>query len=334
MDTPLLRELKNASTESRPITAAAALDLLHLESGDFAALFACTSVMTSARFGNRVSLCAIVNAKSGACSEDCAFCAQSLSATVKSRIYPFMDSDRILAAYDHAQLNKAKYFSLVTSGKALPQQDLEAACDAARAVHSGPYWCASMGCLNERQLQQLRTAGFRRYHHNLETAPSHYPQICRTHSIEERIDTLRKARTAGLELCSGGIFGLGENKEQRVELAMVLGAEQVDSIPINFLQPIKGTRLEKQKPLSPKDILLAIAMLRMTNPQAELRIAAGRTILGRLQSLLFMAGCSGMMIGDLLTTSGEDVAADHAMLGALEMEPETTNAAGNSKEKV
>ncbi len=333
MNTSLLSELQKATAESRPISAAAALDLLHLESGDFAALFACTSAMTSARFARRVSLCAIVNAKSGACSEDCAFCAQSHCADVRAPVYPFMDSDRLNAAHESAGQNKAKYFGVVTSGKALLQKDLDAACEAIRTKQDGAYWCASMGCLDEKQLRQLRTAGFRRFHHNLETAPSYYPQICLSHSIDERIETLRNARTAGLELCSGGIFGLGESKEQRVELACVLAREQVDSIPINFLQPIKGTRLENRTPLAPKDILLSVAMLRMTNPKAELRIAAGRKSLGRLQSLLFMAGCSGMMIGDLLTTSGEDVAADHKMLEALEMDLETTGP-DNGKEKV
>lgn len=319
MNKTLLAEIRTASETFRPICQAAARELLDLEFEDFAAVSACTSAITSARFGRRVSLCAIVNAKSGACTEDCAFCAQSHHAQAAAAVYPFMNHEQLLFAHDNAKSNKAQYFGVVTSGKALNAMDIEKACRVAGSASDGPYWCASMGCLEENLLHKLRTAGFKRYHHNLESAPSFYPEICRTHSIEERLETLRRARSAGLEICSGGIFGLGESKDQRVELAITLAQEQVDSIPINFLQPIKGTRLENQQPLSAKDILLSIAMLRMTNPQAELRIAAGRKTLGRLQALVFMAGCSGMMIGNLLTTSGEDAAADHAMLQNLEL---------------
>ncbi len=327
-DTILFKEIRSAAEAFRPISASAALDLLHLQAGDLPQVFACAAAMRSAAFNNRVSLCAIVNAKSGACSEDCAYCAQSRHASIKAQVYPFMPSEKLQESHKMAADNQARYFGVVTSGRALNKEDVDKACETVRTATDnagGPYWCASMGCLNLDALKKLRQAGFKRYHHNLEAAPSFFPTICSSHTMEDRLRTLRNARTAGLELCSGGIFGLGESKEQRVELAQVLAAEKVDSIPINFIQPIEGTRLQNQQVLSPTDILLSIAMLRMTNPKVELRIAAGRKSLGRLQSFLFMAGCSGMMIGDMLTTSGEDVVADHAMLRDLEMEVEKTS---------
>jgi biotin synthase len=319
MQTNLYKTLERASSTASPLEESAALDLLDCEAGDLPEILALSSRLTTARFGRGVKLCAIINAKSGACSEDCAFCAQSVHASTDTEVYPFLQAGTLRDAHSKAGDNNASYFAMVTSGKKLTGKDVDKACAVVREASPGPDWCASMGCLEKDKLVALKQAGFKRFHHNIEAGASFFPEICTTHTYEERIATLRNAREAGLELCCGGIFGLGESLAQRVELAMAVARERVDAIPINFLTPIPGTPLSGLQPPKPLEILLSIAMLRFTNPKAEIRIAAGRTLLGRLQSMVFMAGCTGMMIGDLLTTSGQKMADDRAMLNGLEI---------------
>ncbi|MGE4553873.1 MAG: biotin synthase BioB [Desulfovibrionaceae bacterium] len=322
MDRTLRTELAAAARERRGLGGDAALAVLRTGPADLAELLHYASDLARACAGSAVRLCAIVNAKGGACSEDCAFCAQSARGGGGAEVFPFRPAAELHAAHRRAGAHRARYFGVVTSGRALGDADVDRACAAVRGAGPGPSWCASMGILGAEALGRLRAAGFRRFHHNLEASRSFFPSICASHAYDERVATLRRARAAGLELCSGGIFGLGESDAQRVELALALAAEGVDSIPINFLVPIPGTRLEGRTPPEPLEMLRAIAMLRLTNPGAELRIAAGRRRLGRLQALLFLAGCTGMMIGDLLTTPGDDVVRDLEMLAALGLEPE------------
>ena len=170
------------------------------------------------------------------------------------------------------------------------------------------------------ELGKLKAAGLRRYHHNLETAPSFFPEICTTHDHQIRVETVRAAKEAGLEVCCGGLLGLGESLEQRVELACLLAELQVDQIPLNFLVPIPGTPMEDRPPVEPLEVLRTIAMFRLVCPEAGLNVAAGRVRLNRLQSMIFYAGCNAMMIGDLLTVAGGAVAEDLQMLADLELE--------------
>ena len=188
-----------------------------------------------------------------------------------------------------------------------------------RKPDSRVLWCASLGCLDRRQLLRLKEAGVRRFHHNLECAESYFPNICSTHSYAQRIDTIRAARQSGLEICSGGILGLGESLAQRVEFAGILAREAVNSIPLNFLVPIPGTRVESQIPMKALDIIRTIAMFRMTNPQAEIKVCAGRLHLRDLQSMIFYAGATGMMMGPMLTVAGRDVCRDRQLIEDLEM---------------
>ena len=228
--------------------------------------------------------------------------------------------DSITAAYERAASLPIRHFGVVTSGEALSESDLEQVCAAAQARQlPGKYWCASLGALNARLLRRLKAAGFVRYHHNLETAESHFANICTTHSYASRLATIRAAREAGLQTCCGGIFGMGESLHQRVEFARTLAREGVESIPLNFLIAIPGTRLEKLPPLVPLDILRTVAMVRLTNPSAEIRVCAGRMLLRDLQSLVFYAGATGIMIGSLLTVAGRDIEADTRMLKDLEL---------------
>jgi len=264
--------------------------------------------------GRTINLCAIVNAKSGRCSEDCAFCAQSARYPTQAPTYPLMAVEEMLAAAARALDSGAGRFSLVTSGRGLSSPDeLDRICQVITALSGKTRIrpCASLGLLVPEAASTLRQSGLVRYHHNIETAPSFYPSICSTHSIEARLETIRIARAAGLEVCSGGILGLGETWEQRVEMALTLQELGVDSVALNFLNPIPGTPLEKLQPLPPLEILKAIALFRFILPQADVRTCGGREKgLRTLQPLMYLAGCNGTMIGNYLTTEGRDPGVD------------------------
>jgi biotin synthase len=320
--TPSLRSLLRQSIDTgTSLDAVAALEVLRTPAADLPEILAASNAMRLRHFGNRVSLCSIVNAKSGRCSEDCRYCAQSSHHATEVATYPLLSEQELLAAYDDAAQVPIRNFSPVTSGCSLDDDGIEKLCQTFRKRPNGQIrWCASLGILTVAQLRRLKEAGLTRYHHNIETARSFYPSICSTHDFDSRLTTLQAAREAGLEVCSGGLLGMGESLEQRVEFALELAGLQVDEIPLNFLMPIKGTPLEKMPPAKPVDILKTIAMVRLTNPRAGIRLAAGRVHLGYLQSMIFQAGCSSMMIGKLLTVSGGKVEDDLAMLNGLEVE--------------
>jgi len=229
----------------------------------------------------------------------------------------------MIEAFDTAAELPVTHFGVVTSGCALSDDGVERVCSAVRQhKHPRVSWCGSLGCLDYDQLCALKASGLKRFHHNLETAQSFFPQICTTHSWEMRLETVRMAKKAGLEVCCGGIFGLGESIAQRVEFALTLAREAIDSIPLNFLIPIPGTRLEKMEIMKPLDILRTVSMFRLTNPRAEVKVCAGRVHLGDLQSMIFHAGANSMMIGRLLTVAGRNVEQDLQMLRDLEAETE------------
>ncbi len=263
--------------------------------------------------GNVIQLCAIVNAKSGRCSEDCMFCAQSSYYHTSVRHYALIDKDRILAAAQAAQQQGARHFSIVTSGRGISSRELTKVCDALRVIaqQGRVIPCASLGILSRSQLAMLREAGLKRYHHNLETASSYFRAICSTHRFEERVQTVRNAQETGLEICAGGIVGLGETWEQRMELAFALRDLGVDSVPLNFLHPIPGTPAARLSPPAPLEILQTIALFRFILPRTEIRICGGREVgLRTLQPFLYLAGADGIMIGNYLTTSGRSPAID------------------------
>jgi biotin synthase len=270
------------------------------------------------QFGDTIRLCSIINAKSGACSEDCAFCAQSARHRTHAEVFALRSGNDIVAARDEAAKLPISHFGIVTSGPALNKTGIARIIAAvADNPHRRVKWCASLGGLKLDQLKALKDAGLVRFHHNIETAPSFFQNICSTHTFRDRLAAVRAARKAGLELCCGGILGMGETLKQRVELAMTLAAENVDSIPLNFLVPIPQTKLGRLKPMEPLEILKTIAMFRMTNPKAEIKVCAGRAHLRDLQSMIFYAGATGMMIGPLLTVAGCDVQRDLQMLRDL-----------------
>ena len=307
---------------SKGMTPSAAQELLGLED-DFSPLLYGACRIRDHYHGHGVKLCAIVNAKSGRCPEDCAFCAQSALHQTQIEVYPLMGPQQILHKAQEAKAMGARRFSIVTSGKALTEKELEQVAQTIGLLkkETGLILCASLGMLTEGRAHRLKEAGLSRYHHNLETASSFFPRICTTHEYEEDLDTLRMAQGAGLEVCSGGIFGLGESPEQRLELAFTLREMGVDSVALNFLNPIPGTPLEKANPLTPLEILQFVALFRFILPDKDIRICGGREFgLRDLHPLLFWAGANGIMIGNYLTTRGRDYQADLQMIQDLGME--------------
>lgn len=257
--------------------------------------------------GRQFSLCSIINAKSGQCSEDCRFCAQSVHFSTGAPVYPLLDKDQVLVAAWAAKKNGAGHFSLVTSGRGLKGRDLEQVAILIEAIRQevNIAVCASLGILGRQDFVMLKEAGMSRYHHNLESSESFFPRIATSHSFAERVDTILAAKEAGLEVCAGGIFGLGETEDDRLSMALTLRGLDVDSVPINILIPLPGTPLADQPPLSVLDILRSISLFRLLLPAIPLRLAAGReTALQDFLSSAFLAGADGMMIGGYLTEKG------------------------------
>jgi len=318
-----LKWIVGAAENGSPISEETALYVLKSPAADLPHIFAAASQVRHRHFGNSISLCSILSAQSGACSEDCAFCAQASCHDTEIEVRSLCSKKEMVEAFEAAAEFPIVHFGVVTSGCALSTDGIERVCSAVREnPHSRVSWCGSLGCLDYDRLCDLKAAGLKRYHHNLETAQSFFPQICTTHSWETRLETVENARRAGLEVCSGGIFGLGESIEQRVEFAFTLAREAVNSIPLNFLVPIPGTRLDKAEIMKPLDILRTISMFRLTNPGAEVKVCAGRVHLGDLQSMIFLAGANSMMMGPLLTVAGRSVEEDLKMLRDLEVDYE------------
>lgn len=272
--------------------------------------------------GKRVDMCSIMNARSGKCGEDCKWCSQSRFHHTDIEVYPLVDAESALREAVHNASKGVSRFSLVTSGRALSPADAERIYAIYRRIGSEcPIkLCASLGLLNREQLFQLKESGVTRYHCNLETAPSYFPQVCTTHTIEEKLQTIEWAREAGLEICSGGIIGMGESEEQRVEFALAIRRTGAVSIPVNILNPIPGTRLAGMPPLKDEEVIRAVAMIRILNPEASVRLAGGRSRIKAVEPELFRCGISGSIVGDLLTTTGSDIDTDKAMFLCLGFE--------------
>lgn len=296
-------------------------DIFRLDFTDLWPFLAQASRLREARCGKNVSLCVIINAKSGNCPQDCAFCAQSRRSTAPINKYPLLSREEMVTAAQVAAAQGAARFSIVTSGRGVmtrQEQDTLLATVAEIRRTTTLHVCVSLGIVNPDFLQALAQAGVHRYHHNIETAASFFPQIATAHTFEERLATIRRAQGAGLAVCVGGIFGLGESVAQRYEMAQIIRDLEVDSIPLNFLQPIPGTPLAHRQPLPPLEALQIILAFRLFFPDKRLIIAGGR--LGTLRSLtalMFAAGADALMTGDYLTTKGQLPSQDLQMLHDL-----------------
>lgn len=262
--------------------------------------------------GNKMDLCSITNAKSGRCSENCKWCSQSAWHQTSVEIYPMVDKHQaVREAVSNGKKGVIRH-SLVTSGRAVTNDELAELLSIYNSISSETNieLCASMGLLTKDQLQKLKENGIKQYHCNLETAPSYFPQVCTTHTIEEKIETIRWAQEIGLSVCSGGIIGMGETMEQRIELAFALRKLGIKSIPVNVLNPIEGTALAGSAPLSEDEVLTTIALFRFINPQAYLRFAGGRLLIRSYQERALRAGINASIVGDMLTTIGSNIEED------------------------
>lgn len=297
-------------------------DLSFLFTADLGSLCSEADRIRSQLCGNRASLCTIINGRSGRCPENCKFCAQSARHCTDIVEYGFLSEDVILT---ECRQNKAKgvhRFSIVTAGRALTGDDFEKAISICKRLEKecNIGLCASFGLLTEKQFEQLYRNGVRVYHCNLETSRRNFPNICTTHTYDDKIACIRAAQNSGLSVCSGGIIGMGEAWEDRLDMALDLAELNIRSIPINVLKPIKGTPLGEVSQMSREDILRTVAMFRFIVPEAYIRLAAGREILGNSGEEAFRSGANAAITGDMLTTSGSNIRSDIEMLTKIGFE--------------
>lgn len=274
--------------------------------------------------GDRIDLCSIINGKSGKCSENCKYCAQSAHFKTGIEEYGILSYEEIKKEAEDNYNNGVHRFSIVTSGKGLVGNDFNTVVKYYKKLNDECLinLCASHGIISKDSLKELKKSGVRRYHHNIETSRRFYSEICTTHTYEDRIQTILNAKEVGLEVCSGGIIGMGETREDRIDMAFELRNLGVLSIPINILMPIKGTPLEKQERLSEEEILKTIAIFRFINPKANIRLAGGRSLLNNYGEKAFKAGANATITGNLLTTCGNTINQDINMLKRMEFNVE------------
>lgn len=309
-----LEETKDFILRGGEIDEQQAIDLANSPNKDD--LYEVAHQITRHFMGNKFDTCSIINAKSGNCSEDCKWCAQSAHYKTAVTLYPLLPAKECV---HHATYNRKQgigRFALVTSGKRVSDKDLGKITDIVHQIKASCdiKCCASMGLLNKEQLQKLYDSGVENYHCNLETAPSYFRKLCTTHTTEQKLETIRAAREIGFRICSGGIIGMGETMEERIEMACFLRKEGILSIPLNLLHPIPGTPLEKAEHLTEEEWLTTIAIFRLINPKAFLRFSGGRAQLSEAtQRKSLYIGINSAIIGDLLTTIGSKVEDDKVL---------------------
>lgn len=266
--------------------------------------------------GDEIHTCSIVNARSGKCGEDCKWCAQSAHHNTGITEYDYLPREEMLSSFENNKKRGVRCFSLVTSGKRVMPSHMSYFCRLYEeaANRGGVNLCASMGLLDREQLQQLWDAGVRKYHCNLETSSSYFPKLCSTHTIEDKLNTIKTAKEIGFKICSGGIIGMGETLRDRLELAQLARTAGASSIPINILQPIKGTPLENAQPLSEDEIMRSVALMRFIAPKCTLHFAGGRAQLSQqCVAKILRGGMNGALVGDMLTTIGNNISEDYEL---------------------
>ena len=317
-------ELADRAIQGQQLSSEEGLSILRSPDEQLLDLLAATYRVRHRWWGNQVRLNFLINAKSGACAEDCGYCSQSRVSKAEIARYALLTAEQILDGARAAFQRKAKTYCIVTSGRGPGQRELDLVSELVPKIKQqyNLEICVSAGILGQQQAQRLKQCGVDRVNHNLNTSRRFYPQICTTHTFQDRLDTLRAVRSAGMEICSGGIVGMGEEDADVVELALELGNLEVEALPVNFFTHIEGTPVTAAHPkkLSPRDCLKALALFRLANPRCDLRAAAGRELhLGCLQPLALYAANS-IFVGDYLTTQGQPPTEDYCMIRDLGFE--------------
>ncbi len=324
--TEWLANLHRKVLDGDAISRTDGLRLLALPPKHCDALLAVADDLRQRHSGNRIKTCSIINAKSGRCSENCSFCAQSVSHTTSLKDYPLLSADEMLTRAAREE-HHSRRCGIVTAGRGIRPEELETICETIsgfqqQGLQQQP--CASLGILGSADFKLLKAAGLKRFHHNLEASRSYFPRICTTHTYDERVETVQEAQAAGFEVCVGAIFGLGETDQDRMDvLEEIRGLDPV-SVPLNFLVPIEGTPLSAREQMSAWEAMKIIALARCVVPRKDILIGGGRLeVFGDDQHLIFKAGANAMIVGDLLTVKGRSPDADMALLReqGLELSP-------------
>ncbi len=299
-------------------------ELLDLYEKPLEELIELSHEVTIENFDNKVEACSIISAKTGACSENCKYCAQSKHNHAEIECHPLLDVETVKKAALSAKENGATRFCIVTSGRVPTDSDFEKILEMIKEVASidGIHCCASLGLLSEEQVKQIKEAGVERYNHNINTSEHYHNHICTTHNFEDRVNTVKMVKKYSMEACCGVIVGMGESREDRIEMALSLRQLNPKTVPINFLNPIKGTPLEDyEDKISEEEILKTICIFRLALPKSLLRYAGGRTT--RLskynQKLGIIAGINSLLVGNYLTTTGSKSEEDKEMLKSLDL---------------
>lgn len=322
MDVRQIKQLTRQVLSGKAISWQQATDLLPLNKAELPELLSGSEIIRRKFRGDKISLCSITSAKSGNCPEDCAFCSQSSHHHTNITTHPLISLSEILKRAEAAFKQKADRFCIVISGRGIESgKEFETICQAISLIrkrYPEMNRDASLGNLDERMAQGLKAAGLERFNHNLETTPRFFPSVCTTHTFEDRLQTIWILKKIGIEVCCGGIFGLGETPEDRIEFAFILKEVDVDCLPLNFLNPIPGTRFTHNPAIEGWELLKMIAIYRFILPTKEIRICGGRQKnLGDLQTQIFSAGADAIIAGDYLTTQGTPAEKDIEMIHHL-----------------
>ena len=316
-----VEELKNKVLNGEQISRQEAIDLYN---EDYEELRSAAEEIRKYFCNDKFDVCTIISAKSGRCPENCKFCAQSASSNVEGvKTYSLLDKETILNDAVEKYNKGVPRYSLVSAGKSLSEEDIDSVCDIVETIYEkapGLKVCLSGGLISEEGFKKLKNAGVLRVHNNLETSENFFSEICTSHSYDQKIQAIKDAQKAGMEVCSGGIIGLGEDIEDRVDMFISLRDLDVSSIPVNVLNPVKGTPLENNRILDQEEINRTIAICRFINPKASIRLAGGRTNMEELGKSCLRSGANASITGDMLTTHGTSIEDDMEMIRSMDYE--------------
>ncbi len=321
----IVNELKEKIFAGGKITREEAVKLISAPLGE---LTAAADEIRKKCSGSGFDICTIINGKCGKCPEDCKYCAQSAHYHTKLKeTYPLLDEEELLEGARYNAERGVLRYSIVTSGKRLNDDEIDRLCKSIRAIRkeTSIQVCISLGLLNEEQFKKLKEAGASRVHCNLETSENYFPSVCTTHTYEEKIETLKAAKRAGLSICSGGILGLGESMEDRIDMVLTARELGVKSIPVNLLNPIPGTPYENNTPLTNDEACRCVAIFRFLIPDASIRLAGGRGLVGDKGEACFKSGANAAISGDMLTTAGITIETDMDLIKKLGYEVRLCN---------